>query len=72
MEKNQNFEKYKVNRGFNDYGSDAYIIDFTEEFDTLEKAEEYYNSRKDGLYECEFLEIVYKNEVIKFCDEIGE
>ena len=65
-------EKYEVNRGFIDCNRDAHIVEVTEEFDTLEEAEEYYNARKGVLYECEYIEIVFENEVLKYCDWIGE
>jgi len=65
-------EKYYVHRGYIDCDRDDYIVEDIKEFNTLEKSEKYYNSRKNVLYECEYLEIVFENEVLMYCDWIGE
>lgn len=59
-------EKYEVNRGFWDKQRDAYIVEVTEEFDSLVKAEKYYNTRKMDLAKNEYIEIVFEDEILKF------
>lgn len=65
-------EKYEVNRGFWDEQRDAYIVEVIEEFDSLVKAEKYYNTRKMDLAKNEYIQIVFKDEIIKFYTEGNE
>jgi hypothetical protein len=72
MKGDRKMEKYEVNRGFWDKQRDAYIVEVTEEFDSLVKAYEYYNTRKMDLAINEYIEIVFDHETIKFYTEGNE